>query len=168
MQSCAGHTGTHGYHDRTTSHPAYHGLTRYEGGYTRSEGGTCSTSKGGHYIKQHHCTQCHPTNAIGPPASYSRNNNPFQILPPDDNDDVTVVASNCSPRVPLPNLPTSDLPGNPPARRRMRQLANQPTNPPPTLQSSSPLTTSPPRALASPSIIPAITPTTPHAHIHDL
>jgi hypothetical protein len=31
-----------------------------------------------------------------------------------------------------------------------------------------PLTTAPTRALASPSIIPAITPATPHAHIHDL
>jgi hypothetical protein len=96
------------------------------------------------------------------------NNNPFQILATANNDDVTMVASNCSPRVQPPNLPTSNLPGNPTARQRTCQLANQPTNPLSTLQLSSPPTTPPPRALASPSIIPAITLTTPHAHIHDL
>ena len=44
----------------------------YEGGSSRSEGGTCYTSKGGHYIKQHHCTQCHPTNAVNPPAPHTQ------------------------------------------------------------------------------------------------
>jgi hypothetical protein len=96
------------------------------------------------------------------------NNNPSQILAAAANDDVTVLASNCSSHVPTPNLQTSDLPGNPPALRRTRQLANQPTNPPPSLQLSSPLTMPPPRARASPSIIPTITPMTPHTHIHDL
>ncbi len=69
------------------------------------------------------------------------NNNPFQILAADKDNDVPVVASNCSPRVPSPHLQTKDLPGNLPSRQRTRQLANQPTNPPPTLQSSIPLTT---------------------------
>jgi hypothetical protein len=44
-----------------------------------------------------------------------RSNNPFQILADnDDNDDMTVVASNCSPRSPLPNLNPINLPVTPP------------------------------------------------------
>ena len=44
-----------------------------------------------------------------------RSNNPFQILADNNEDnDMTVVASNCSPRSPLPNLNLINLPVTPP------------------------------------------------------
>ncbi len=65
------------------------------------------------------------------------NNNPFQILASNDDDyNNTMAASNCSPHVPTPNLPASDLPRNQPSCQWTRQIANQPTNPPTTLRSS--------------------------------
>jgi hypothetical protein len=96
------------------------------------------------------------------------NNNPFNILADDDDDDDTVVASNCSPGVPPPSLPPSDLQGNPPAHQPTRPLANQPTSLLPPLYTSRTPTTPPPRVLAIPTIIQAITPTAPHTHMHDL
>jgi hypothetical protein len=41
-----------------------------KGGYTKSEGGNHSTSVGGNYIKQHHVTQYHPTDAINTTAPH--------------------------------------------------------------------------------------------------
>jgi hypothetical protein len=99
---------------------------------------------------------------------HTHNNNPFNILADDDDDDDTVLASNCSPRVPPPSLPPSDLRGNPTARQPMRLLENQPTSLPSTLYTSRPPTTPPPRVLAIPTSIQAITPTAPHTRIHDL
>ncbi len=96
------------------------------------------------------------------------NNNPFNILADDDDDYDTVVASNCSPRVPPSSLPPSDLQGNPPARQPTCPLANQPTSLLPTLYTSCPPTTPPPRVLAIPTSIQAITPAAPHTRIHDL
>jgi hypothetical protein len=96
------------------------------------------------------------------------NNIPFNILANDDDDDDTVVASNCSPRVPPPSLPPKDLQGNPKARQPTRPLANQSTSLLTTLYTSRPPTTPPPRVLAIPASIQAITPLAPHTHIHDL
>jgi hypothetical protein len=96
------------------------------------------------------------------------NNNPFNILADDDDDDDTVVASNCSPRVPPLSLPPSDLQGNPPAHQPTLPLANQPTSLLPTLYTSRPPTTPPPRVLAIPTSLQAITPMAPHTCIHDL
>jgi hypothetical protein len=99
---------------------------------------------------------------------HTRNNNPFNILADDDDDDDTVVASNCSQCVPPPSLSSSNLQGNPPARQPNRLLANQPTSLLPTLYTSRPPTTPPPRVLAIPTSIQAITPAAPHNRIHDL
>ncbi len=96
------------------------------------------------------------------------NNNPFHILANNDDDLDTVVASNCTPRIPPPSLPTSDLEGNPPMRRPICQPMKQPTSLPPTFQAGSPPITPPPRVLAIPSIVQAITPTAPNTQIHDL
>ena len=94
---------------------------------------------------------------------HTRNNNPFQILATDDDDDDdTVVASNCSPRLPPPNLPFSDNPRIPPARPRTRQVANQPTIPPSTLQLSCPTEAPSQRVLTISIYITASTPTAPH------
>jgi hypothetical protein len=98
----------------------------------------------------------------------TRNNNPFHILAYNDDNVDTVVASNCTPCIPPPSLPTSDLQGNPPMRCPIRQPTKQPTSLPPTLQAGSPPITPPPRVLAIPSIVQAITPTAPHTRIHDL
>ncbi len=98
----------------------------------------------------------------------TRNNNPFNMVANDDDDDDTVVASNCSPRVPPPSLPPSDLQGNPTACQPTRPLANQPTSLLSTLYTSCPPTTPPPRVLAIPTIIQAITPAAPHTRTHDL
>jgi hypothetical protein len=60
------------------------------------------------------------------------NNNPFHILANDDGNVDTVVASNCTPHIPPPSLPTSDLQGNPPMRHPICQSMKQPTSLPPT------------------------------------
>ncbi len=96
------------------------------------------------------------------------NNNPFNILANDDDNDDTVVASNCSPHVSPPSLPPSDLQGDPTGRQPTRSLANQPTSLLPTLYTSRPPTTPPPRKLPIPTIIQAVTPMAPHTRIHDL
>ncbi len=98
----------------------------------------------------------------------TRNNNPFNILTENDDDNDTVVASNCSPRNTPPSLPTSDLSVCPPTNRPKRQLATQPTSLPSTHQLSSPPASPPLRVLASLSHIQAIAPTAPHVRIHDL
>ena len=98
----------------------------------------------------------------------THNNNPFNILTDDDIGDDTVVASNCSPRTPLPSLPTSELPVRPPKNLPRHQLAIQPTSLPTMNQPSSPPTLTPPRVLASPSHTRTTAPTAPHIHIHDL
>ena len=99
---------------------------------------------------------------------HTRHNNPFNILTDDDDDDDTVVASNCSPRSPPPFLPTSDLPARQPTNCPTLQLALQPTSLPSPRQPSNSLTSPPPRVLASPTRVHAITPTTPKVRIHDL
>jgi hypothetical protein len=96
------------------------------------------------------------------------NNNPFNILAHDDDNDDTVVASNCSTRVPQPSLPPSNLQGNPKERQPTLPLANPSTSLLPTLYTSCPPTTPPPRVLAIPTSIQAITPAAPHTCIHDL
>ncbi len=96
------------------------------------------------------------------------NNNPFHILADDDDNVDTVMASNCTPRIPPPSLPTSDLHRNPSMHRPIRQPTKQPTSLPPTFQVGSPSITPPPRVLAIPSIVQAITPMAPHTQIHDL
>ena len=68
---------------------------------------------------------------------HTRNNKSFQILSTDDDkDDDTVVASNCSLWLPPSSLPSSNNPRIPPARPWTRQVTNQPTSPPSTLQLS--------------------------------
>ena len=99
---------------------------------------------------------------------HTRHNNPFNILTDDDDDDDTVVASNCSPRNPPPSLPTSDLPTHQPTNRPTRQLTIQPISFPSPRQPSNPPTSPPPRVLASPTCVQAITPKTPQVCIHDL
>ena len=76
---------------------------------------------------------------------HTNHNNPFNILTDDDNDDDTVVASNCSPYIPPPFLPTSDLPIRQPTNRPTRQLAIQPKSLPSPRQPSNPPTSPPPR-----------------------
>jgi hypothetical protein len=81
-----------------------------------------------------------------------RSNNPFQILAnDDDNDDMTVVTSNCSPHSPLPNLNPIDLPVTPPKRRLAIQPKRQPAIP-----------------LNIPTNTPTPAPTGPPTLIHDL
>ena len=100
---------------------------------------------------------------------HTRNNNPFQILASDgNNDEDTVVTSNCSPRLPPPSLPPSGNPRTPPARPRTLKVASQPTNPQSTLQLSCLPKAPSPRVLTIPSYNMAITPTAPPVHIHDL
>jgi hypothetical protein len=98
----------------------------------------------------------------------TRNNNPFHILADDDDTVDTVVASNCTPRIPPPSLPTSDPQGNPPMHCPICQPTKQPTSLPPTFQAGSPPITPPLTVLAIPSIVQAITPMAPHTRIHDL
>ena len=86
----------------------------------------------------------------------TRSNNPFQILADDDDkDDMTVVASNCSPRSPLPNLRHIYLPASPPKRQltsqQKRRLAIQPAIP-----------------LTLPNNMPTPAPTGPPNFIHDI
>jgi hypothetical protein len=83
-------------------------------------------------------------------------NNPFQILADNDDDnDMTVVASNCSPRSSLPNLHPINLPVTPPklqlASQTKRQLTIQPEIP-----------------LTIPTNMPTAAPTGPPTFIHDL
>jgi hypothetical protein len=79
-------------------------------------------------------------------------NNPFQILANDDDDnDMTVVASNCSPRSPLPNLSPIDLPVTPPKHKLAIQPKRQPAIP-----------------LTIPTNTPTPAPTGPPTYIHDL
>jgi hypothetical protein len=115
---------------------------------TISEGGSNSTTKGGHYVQQYHCTKCHPTNAICHQC-HTPNNNPFHLLANDNDDDDTVVASNCSPRSPRPNLQPINLLAVLEARQTEIQLASQPTS----VQHSTPSNTPPPRVLLPPKII---------------
>jgi hypothetical protein len=79
-----------------------------------------------------------------------RSNNPFQILADnDDGDDMTVVASNCSIRSPLPNLHPFNLPVA--ASQPKRQLIIQPAIP-----------------LTIPTNMPTPAPTGQPTFIHDL
>jgi hypothetical protein len=101
--------------------------------------------------------------------SCTSDNNPFNILTDNDNDDDTVMASNCSPCNPPPSLPTSDLPIRQPTNRPARQLTIQPTHlPSPCQPSNTPASPQPPRVLISPTPVQAITPTTFQVQIHEL
>jgi hypothetical protein len=71
-QAHPSHPTTHRNHERATINHTNSGLTNSEGGCTMSKGGNYSTTKGGYYIKQHHDTQCHQTNAIGLSAPYAQ------------------------------------------------------------------------------------------------
>jgi hypothetical protein len=83
-------------------------------------------------------------------------NNPFQILADNNDDnDMTVVASNCSPRCPLPGLHPFDLPVAPPKH----QLSSQ---------SKSQLTIQPEIPLTIPTNMPTQAPTGQPIFIHDL
>jgi len=62
----------------------------------------------------------------------TRNNDPFNILTDNDDENDTVVASDCSPRNPLPSLPTSELPVRPHTNLPRCQLVIQPTSLPTT------------------------------------
>jgi hypothetical protein len=95
---------------------------------------------------------------------HTRNKNPFHLLANDNNNDDTVVASNCSPRSLLPNLQPINLSAVLLARRPEIQLASQPTS----VQPSTPFNTPPPRVLLLPKIIPTIAPRILHNHLHDL
>jgi hypothetical protein len=77
------------------------------------------------------------------------NNNPFHLLADDNNNDDTVLASNCSPRSPCPNLQPINLHAVLQARQPEIQLASQPTS----VRPSNPSTTPPPRVLLPPKII---------------
>jgi hypothetical protein len=59
---------------------------------------------------------------------HTRNNNPFHLLADDNDNDDTVVASNCSSRSPSPNLQPINLPAVLKARQPAIQLASQPTS----------------------------------------
>ena len=75
------------------------------------------------------------------------------------------MASNCSPCIPPPSLPTSDLPIHQPTNRPARQLTIQPTRLlSPCQTSNTPASPPPPRVLTSPTRIQAITPTTFQVH----
>jgi hypothetical protein len=95
---------------------------------------------------------------------HTRNNNPFHLLADDNDNDDTVVASNCSPRSPLPNLQPINLTEVLEARRPAIQLASQPTS----VQPSTPSNTPPPRVLLLPKIIPTIAPRILQNRLHDL
>ena len=95
-------------------------------------------------------------------------NNSFNILADDDDENDTVVASNCSPHNPPPSLPTSDLHVRQPTNRLTRQLAIQPISLPSPCQPSNIPTAPPPRVLASPTRVQAIAPTTSQVQIHNL
>ncbi len=141
--------------------PPNSGSTSSKGGYTKSKGGNHSTSEGGDYIKQHHLTQCHPTNAVNPPVPHLQQQpvpHPCQL----DDDDDAVMASNCSPHAPLPSL--NDLPLNPHVHPALHHDESQPALPPSIVQPNIP----PPKVLANPSFIPATTPTVPYNNVHDL
>jgi hypothetical protein len=81
---------------------------------------------------------------------HTRSNNPFHILTNYDDNDDTVVASNCSPQTPLPSLPTGGLPVNTPVHPELHQEASQPALHPITVHP-------PPHPVASQ---PALSPTT--------
>jgi hypothetical protein len=113
---------------------------------------------------------------------HTRSNNLFHIFTDYDNDDDTMVASNCSTPAPLPSLPSSDLPVNPPVHPAPRQLASHPalcpiTAHPAPLQVAIPPALHPttvqpnippPKVLANPSFIPATTPIVPYNNVYDL
>ncbi len=78
---------------------------------------------------------------------HTRNNNPFHILTNDDNNDNTVIATNCSPNVP-PTISPSSVPQiNPPMRQAPRRQTSPPPIPPPNVP--------PPRVQAAQAVIPA-------------
>ncbi len=54
------------HHDWATR--STRGTAISKGGCTNCEGGVCSTSEGGYYIKQYQTTQCHQNHAAHPPA----------------------------------------------------------------------------------------------------
>ncbi len=86
----------------------------------------------------------------------TRSNNPFQIFADNnDDDDMTVVASNCSPRSPLPNLHPFNLPVAPPKH----QIASQP---------KCQLTFQPAILMTIPTNMPTPAPTGQPTFIHDL
>jgi hypothetical protein len=95
---------------------------------------------------------------------HTGNNNPFHILTDNDNDDDTVIKSNCSPSIPPTVSPSSAPPLNP----STCQLTSPPSIPPPSAPPMSLPTTPPPRVQATRAFIPAITPTAPYSSIHDL
>jgi hypothetical protein len=96
------------------------------------------------------------------------NNNPFHILSDDDNDDVTVVASNCSPSAPPTILPSSIPAVNPTTCQEPHQLMSPPPTPPPTIPPRRLPTTPPPRVQATQAFIPAIIPAALYSPVHDL
>ncbi len=89
------------------------------------------------------------------------NNNLFHILSNDDNNDDTVLASNCSPSAPPNILPSSIPPVNPLTCQVPRRIASSPPIPPPTIQPRRLPTTPPSRVQATQAFIPAITPAAP-------
>ncbi len=96
------------------------------------------------------------------------NNNPFHILFDNDDNDDTVVASNCSPNAPSHILPSSVLLVTPATCQAPRKLASPPPISPSTVQPRLLPTTPPTRVPATPAFIPAIAPPAPYSPIHDL
>jgi hypothetical protein len=96
------------------------------------------------------------------------NNNPFHILTNDDDDNDTVIASNCSPSAQPTVSPSSALPVIPLTRQAPHQLTILPPIPPPSAHPTRLPTTPPMRVQATQEFIPAITPTAPYSPVHDL
>jgi hypothetical protein len=96
------------------------------------------------------------------------NNNPFHILSDNDDNDDTVIASNCSPSAPPTVSPSSAPPVNPPTRHAPRQLMSPPPIPPPYAPPMRLPTTLPPWVQATRAFSPAITPTAPYSPVHDI
>jgi hypothetical protein len=132
-----------------------------------SEGGNYSTTKGGYYIKQHHDTQCVRQMPLVHQC-HTCNNNPFHILSNDDEDDDTVVASNCSLSTPPTIIPASIPSMNPPTRQALRRLMIPTPIPPHTVPPRHLPTTPPLRVQATQTVDPAITLAAPYSPVHAL
>jgi hypothetical protein len=96
------------------------------------------------------------------------NNHPFHILTDDDDNDNTVIATNCSPSVISTIAPPSAPPKNPPTCQTPHRLTSPPPIPPPSAPSMHQPTIPPPRVQTTQLFIPAIAPTAPYNPVHDL
>ncbi len=147
-QAHPSHPGTHRNHGRTVKDPTNSWCTNAEAGCTMSKGGNYSTPRVP--TKLNNITT---PNAIRQMPlvhqHHTRNNNPFHILSDNDDNDDTIVTSNCSPSAPPITMPSSIPPVIPSTGQAPHRLTSPPPISPSTVPPRCQPTTPPPRGLAT-------------------